>query len=257
MSNKTIIVEKKGSICNVTINRPKIMNAFNWAVGAGLEKAFEKIMGDNKIRVVILQGAGGHFSSGADMKLLYEGGTVPSNLQMMKSLSKLIISMRELPQPIICKVRGVAYGVGINMALAGDFVIAAHDARLCEVFVNIGAIMDGGGQYFLPRLVGLTKARELALLGDEISGKQAAEMGLIYKSVPESDLDREVNALANRLSKQPPLAMALIKEGLEGSFDMSIRQMMEWEASHQPIALQTQDHKDAVKAFLISRGKLG
>ena len=255
MPRKTVIVEKKGNICHVTINRPEIMNAFNWAVNTGLEKAFEKIRGDSKIRVVILQGAGEHFSSGADMRLLYEGGTVPSNLQMMKSLSRLIIAMRELPQPIICKVRGVAYGVGVNMALAGDFVIAAHDARLCEVFVNIGAIMDGGGQYLLPRLVGLAKARELALLGDEISGKQAAEIGLIYKSVPKSKLDREVNALADRLTKQPPLAMALIKEGLEGSLDMSIRQMMEWEASHQPIALQTKDHKDAVKAFLISHGK--
>ena len=103
--------------------------------------------------------------------------------------------------------------------------------------------------------MGLVKARELALLGDEISGKEAAEIGLIYKSVPKSKLDSEVNALAERLSKKPPLAMALIKEGLEGSLNMSIRQMMEWEASHQSIALQTKDHKDAVKAFLISRGK--
>jgi len=255
MAGKTILVEKKGNICNVTINRPEIMNAFNGAVGTGLEKALEKIKGDKQIRVVILQGAGENFSSGADMKLLYEGGAAPSRLQMMKSLSRLIISMRELPQPIICKVRGVAYGVGVNMALAGDLVIAAHDARLCEVFVNIGAIMDGGGQYFLPRLVGLKKAREIALLGDEISGKEAAEIGLIYKSVPKSKLDREADALADRLSKKAPLALALIKEGLEGSLDMTLRQMMEWEASHQSIALQTQDHKDAVKAFLISRGK--
>jgi len=255
MAEKTILVEKKGSICNLTINRPHIMNAFNGAVGTGLEKAFEKIRGDRKIRVVILQGAGENFSSGADMKLLYEGGTGPANLQMMKSLSRLIISMRELPQPIICKIRGVAYGVGINMALAGDFVIAAHDARLCEVFVNIGVIMDGGGQYLLPRLVGLAKAREIALLGDEISGKEAAEIGLIYKSVPKSKLDRETDALADRLSKQAPVAMALIKEGLEGSLDMTLRQMMEWEASHQSIALQTEDHKTAVKAFLHSRGK--
>jgi len=257
LNDKAVLVEKRGEICEVTIHRPEIMNAFNGAVSAGLMKAFEKISADRKTRVVVLQGAGGNFSSGADMHLLYAGAAPPERLQMMKGLSRLIVAMRELPQPIICKVRGVAYGVGANLALAGDFVIAAHDARICEVFVNIGVIMDGGGHYFLPRLVGLPKARELAMLGDEIDGRTATSMGLIYKSVPETALDAETEALARKLLLKSPAALALIKEGLEGSLNMTLREVMEWEASHQSIMLETREHKEAVKAFLRSRGKIG
>lgn len=163
--------------------------------------------------------------------------------------------MRELPQPIICKVRGVAYGVGANLALAGDFAICSHSARFCETFVNIGVIMDGGGTYFLPRLVGPAKAREIALLGEEIDGKTAASMGLIHKSFSDDDLDREVNALAHKLSEKSFPAVALIKEGLEGSLGMSLQQILEWEASHQSVMLQTSEHKEAVRLFLESRKK--
>ncbi|MBW2104339.1 MAG: enoyl-CoA hydratase/isomerase family protein, partial [Deltaproteobacteria bacterium] len=161
----------------------------------------------------------------------------------------------ELPQPIICKVRGVAYGVGSNLALAGDFVVASETARICEVFINIGVIMDGGGHYFLPRLVGLHKARELAMLGEEISGRQAEAMGLIYKSVPDQDLDRETDMLAQKLAAKSPMALAVIKEGLERSLNMPLQDVMEWEASHQSIMLQTREHKEAVEFFLASRGK--
>jgi 2-(1,2-epoxy-1,2-dihydrophenyl)acetyl-CoA isomerase len=256
LSEKAVLVEKRGEICEITMNRPEIMNAFNGAVSTGLTKAFEQIRADGKIRVVILQGAGANFSSGADMHLLHEGGSTPARLQMMKGLSRLIMSMRELPQPIICKVRGVAYGVGSNLALAGDFVVAAHDARICEVFINIGVIMDGGGHYFLPRLVGLPKARELAMLGEEIDGKTAASIGLIYKSVPEATLDEETETLAQKLLQKSPAALALIKEGLEGSLDMTMREVMEWEAAHQSIMLETKEHKEAVRAFLELRQKL-
>ena len=94
-------------------------------------------------------------------------------------------------------LKGVAVGGGANLALAGDFVIVADNARFCEIFANIGLIMDYGGHYFLPRLVGLAKARELAMLGDEIDGKTAASIGLVYKSVPEENLEHEVDTLAN------------------------------------------------------------
>jgi enoyl-CoA hydratase/carnithine racemase len=256
MSDKTVLIERDGEICTVTLNRPKIMNAFNGAMGAGLFKALGKIAVDREIRVVILQGAGAHFSSGADMHLLDQKVEAYPRLQMMKDLSRIIIAMRELPQPIISKVRGVAYGVGSNLALAGDFVIAADDARICEVFVNIGVIMDGGGHYFLPRLIGPAKARELAMLGEEINGRTAALMGLIYKSVAERNLDQEVQSVAENLILRSPAALAVIKEGLEGSLDMTLKEVLEWEASHQSLMLQTKEHKEAVRAFLHSRDKV-
>jgi 2-(1,2-epoxy-1,2-dihydrophenyl)acetyl-CoA isomerase len=256
MSNDFILTRKKGGVCTLTMSRPGgIMNALNSAMMDQLQKGLEKIAFDEGIRVAILQGAGEHFSAGADMSLLKERAGAPESLGSLKRLGILIRYIRELPIPVISKVRGVAYGAGVNIALAGDFVVAAHDARFCEVFVNLGILMDGGGTYFLPRLVGLAKARELALLGEEFDGKTAASMGLIYKSVPPEALDREVDTLAQKFTQKSRKAVALIKEGLEGSLDMSLKEVLEWEASHQSIMLQTPELKEAVQKFLKSRGK--
>ena len=113
--------------------------------------------------------------------------------------------------------------------------------------------MDYGGHYFLPRLVGLARARELAMLGNEIDAKTAASIGLIYKAVPEEKLEKEVETLAATLAQKPPLVLRLIKEGLENSFDMSLKQVLDWEAAHQSIALQTPQHKEIVELFLASK----
>ena len=117
--------------------------------------------------------------------------------------------------------------------------------------------MDYGGHYFLPRLVGLVKARELAMLGNEIDGQTAAAIGLVYKSVPEEALEKEVESLAATLSQKPPLALRLIKEGLEKSFDLSLKEVLDWEAAHQSIALQTTEHKEIVNLFLDAKRKKG
>jgi enoyl-CoA hydratase/carnithine racemase len=256
MPEKTVLIQKEDNICTLTMNRPKFMNALNMEMIQELLEGFDRVQWDNDIKVVILEGAGENFSSGADMSTLHDTIEAPEWLEGIKRFGRLIKTMRELPQPIINKLRGVAVGGGSNLALAGDFVLASHNARFCEVFVNLGVILDGGGTYFLPRLVGPAKARELALLGNMIDGKTAASIGLIYKSVPEQDLDGEVDSLARILSQKSRQAMALIKEGLEGSLDMSIKEVLEWEASHQAVMLQSSEHKEIVKAFLKSRGKL-
>ncbi len=255
MSDRKVLIQKKDRICTLVLNRPKVMNAWDAELIYELKDAIDRATSDEEIRVVVLEGAGGNFSSGADMALLNEELSAPERLKGMKQLGRFIRTLREMPKPIIAKVRGVAVGAGANLALAADFVLAASDAKFCEVFVNIGAILDAGGTYFLPRLVGLAKARELALLGEVIEGKTAADIGLIFKSVPDKDLDREVDALANTLSQKSSAAMALIKEGLEKSFDMSLGEVLEWEAAHQSIMLQTEEHKEIVRGFLRSRGK--
>jgi 2-(1,2-epoxy-1,2-dihydrophenyl)acetyl-CoA isomerase len=182
--------------------------------------------------------------------MLGSGLSASLSLEILRKLGGVILAIRKIPQPVVVKVRGAAWGGGANLALAGDFVLAAHDARFCEVFVNICTVLDGGGTYFLPRLVGLAKARELALLGDEFDGKTAASIGLIYKSVPGRQLDRHVNALAEKLSKRHLKALSLIKEGLESSFDMTLPEALEWEASHQAIMFQSEEHRESVKGFL-------
>jgi 2-(1,2-epoxy-1,2-dihydrophenyl)acetyl-CoA isomerase len=173
----------------------------------------------------------------------------------MKGVGQIVKTLRSMPQPVISMLKGVAVGGGANLALAADFVIAAENARFCEIFINIGAVMDYGGHYFLPRLVGPAKARELAMLGNEIDGKTAAAIGLIYKSVPEQALEKETEDLAAALLQKPALALRLIKEGLEQSYDLSLEQVLNWEAAHQSIALQTPEHKAIIKMFLEAKLK--
>lgn len=255
MSPKHLSIEKKDSIATIVLNRPEVMNAMSKEMILGLRDALLEIGSDEEIRILIIRGAGNHFCSGADLKLFMEDTASYEWITAMKGVGQIVKTLREMPQPIITMVKGVAVGGGANLALAADFVIADENARFCEIFVNIGAIMDYGGNYFLPRLVGLTKARELAMLGEEIDGTTAAAIGLIYKSVPENDLEKEVDTLAAALAQKPPLALRLIKEGLEQSFDLSLNEVLSWEAAHQSIALQTPEHKAIVKMFLEMKGK--
>jgi 2-(1,2-epoxy-1,2-dihydrophenyl)acetyl-CoA isomerase len=255
MSPKHLIIEKRDKVATIVLNRPAVMNAMNKEMIMGLRDAVQEIAADEGVQVLIIKGAGEHFCSGADLNLFAENTASYEWITAMKGVGQIVKTMRAMPQPIIAMLKGVAVGGGANLALAADFVIAAENARFCEIFINIGAVMDYGGHYFLPRLVGLAKARELAMLGNEIDGKTAAAVGLVYKSVPEEALENEVASLAAALSQKPPLALRLIKEGLEKSFDLSLEEVLNWEAAHQSIALQTPEHKAIVNMFLEAKGK--
>ncbi len=253
MPTKPVFFEKKDHIATLVLNRPEVMNAMSKEMMLELHAAVKKIAADGGVHVVVLKGAGDHFSSGADISLFSESIAPQDWLVAMKDVGRIVKTLREMPQPVVTLLKGVAVGGGANLALAGDFIIAADNARFCEIFVNIGLIMDYGGTYLLPRLVGLTKARELAMLGNEIDGKTAAAIGLVYKSVPVDEIEKEVAALAATLAQKPPLALRLIKEGLEKSFDMSLKEVLDWEAAHQSITLQTPQHKEIVQLFLDSK----
>jgi len=255
MPSKHVLVQKKDKIATLVLNRPEVLNAMSEEMLRELRYAVNQIAADESVNVVVLRGAGDHFSAGADISLFSESISPDDWLIAMKGVGQIVKTLREMPQPIIAMLKGVAVGGGVNLALAADFVVAADNARLCEIFVNIGLILDYGGNYLLPRLVGLTKARELAMLGNEIDGRTAASIGLIYKSVAEEKLEEEVQTLAATLAQKPRLGLRLIKEGLEKSFDMSLKQVLDWEAAHQSIALQTPEHKEIVRQFLDAKGK--
>jgi enoyl-CoA hydratase/carnithine racemase len=253
MSSEPVLVERKKTMATLTLNRPKVMNAMSRDLIVSLWDAVRDLAADESVHVVVLKGAGDHFCSGADINLFSESIPADEWLVAMKGVGRIVRTLREMPQPVITMLKGVAVGGGANLALASDFVVAADNARFCEIFVNIGLILDYGGHYFLPRLVGLARARELAMLGNEIDGQTAADIGLVYKSVPEDQLENEVETLAATLAQKSPLALRLIKEGLERSFDMSLPQVLDWEAAHQSIALQTRAHKEIVEFFLAAK----
>jgi enoyl-CoA hydratase/carnithine racemase len=255
MAEKSVLVKKTDSICTLTLNRPQVMNAVSLEMIDEALHTVYQVAADSEIKVVIIEGAGGNFCTGADMTLFKAGGKAPEWLEAMKRLEQVINILREMPQPIITKVRGMAVGGGANLALTGDFVIAAESAQLCEIFVNIGLVPDCGGIYFLPRLVGMAKARELALLGNMIDGKNAASIGLIYKCVPDEKLDREVDILARSLLTKCSESITLIKQGLNSSFDMTLKDALAWEAAHQAIMGQGEYVKKIAEQFFETRGK--
>lgn len=250
-----VLVSRDGAIARVTLNRPDALNALTRDVFQTLQRTFAALAEDTTARVVIVAGAGGNFCAGADMSLFLSGEGADDSLAMMLQVKRLVEAIRAMPQPLVCKLEGVAYGGGANLALACDIVAAAEDARICEAFSNIGLNLDFGGTYALPRLVGLNRARALALLGDEIDGRAAAAMGLVHTAVATDALEATVMALAGRLAKKSPAALTAIKRGLERSFDMDLAEALDWEAQRQAELLQTPEIKAAAQRFLESRGK--
>ncbi|MGD0275491.1 MAG: enoyl-CoA hydratase-related protein, partial [Syntrophales bacterium] len=244
MTREYIRIVEEGRICRVILDRPEIKNGWDVPLVQELAAKLMIISGKPDIRVVVLEGSGKDFSSGADMNLFKDELPAPVWLDGMNEVGRMIRTVREIKQPVVAKVKGIAFGGGAGLALASDFVIAAHDARISVNFVNIGIVPDAGTTYFLPRLVGLVKAREIAMLGPVIDGRTAAAMGLIYKSVPLEDLDSEVTLLANNLAAKSVASTSLIKSALDWSFEKSLKEAVEWEASHQAVMTQREEIKE-------------
>jgi 2-(1,2-epoxy-1,2-dihydrophenyl)acetyl-CoA isomerase len=206
----------------------------------------------------VLRGAGGNFSSGAD--LTGGEGTAPSGSLAVKTLSivrdevgQAILALHRLPKPTIAMLEGVTAGAGANLALACDLVYAAEDARLCQIFVRRALSLDCGGSWTLPRLVGLRKAKELAFFGDWVGAREASEMGLLTGCFAAESLEREVRERAERLANLPPLALALIKQSLDASFGLSFAQALDQEAEGQALCTSSEDFMEGVRAFLEGR----
>ncbi len=255
MTEQKILTRKTGPVCTLAMNSSGKMNAMDQDMIRELQSALDSLDSDPGTRVVVLEGAGGNFCSGADLSLLGSGVGAADARGVMKRIGRLIRTLRELPQPVISKVRGVAYGGGANLALAGDFVMASHTARISQAFVNVGLSLDCGGTYFLPRLLGMARARRFALLGEELDGRTAASIGLIYQSFADNELDQEVDFLASSLSRKPLPSLSVIKKGLNRSFNMTLDEALEWEAAQQSILLQGEEHRKALQAVLQAKRK--
>jgi 2-(1,2-epoxy-1,2-dihydrophenyl)acetyl-CoA isomerase len=164
-----------------------------------------------------------------------------------------VMAMRALPKPIIARVHGHAAGIGCNYALAADIIIASDQAFFSQAFIKIGLMPDGGGTYFLPRLVGYNKAFELMALGDSVPAQQALEMGMLNRVVPAAELDATVDALTRRLAEAPAGALAKIKAGLANGLQFDLASALEFEAAGQGECFRSADFKEGVAAFLQKR----
>jgi 2-(1,2-epoxy-1,2-dihydrophenyl)acetyl-CoA isomerase len=225
------------------------------AMMAEFERLLLDIAADSGVRAVILTGTGRAFSSGGDQKREARaegqekyfdedlGGT------LIERLNRCILRLQRLPKPVIGCINGVAVGAGCNLALATDLRIASEAARFGEVFTRVGLVPDGGGTYFLPRLVGTAKAMELIMLADIIDAQEALRVGLVNWVVPADKLAEETQKLAQRLAQGPTTAYGLAKTGLYQGLQMSLEDVLNMEARNQAMASRTQDRAEGVNAF--------
>ena len=244
-----ILYTKENSRLTITLNRPESFNAFNDEQSYELQDALKSAAKDAEIRVIILTGAGKAFCSGQDLKAI--AGAEKRSLEdsLHKRYNPIIRAMRNMPKPIICRLNGVAAGAGCSLALASDIIVAAEEANLIEVFINVGLVLDSGSSYFLPRLVGSARAFELSTMGTKVSAKQAFEWGMVNRVCPLAEIDAEVDKIATYYENAPTKAIALMKKMLNKSFYSDLDTMLDYEAHCQQIAGSTADNREGVAAF--------
>jgi 2-(1,2-epoxy-1,2-dihydrophenyl)acetyl-CoA isomerase len=202
MSYQFLRYTVQNGIATITLNRPEVYNALNDEITFELQDALKETAKDVNTRVLVITGEGKAFCSGQDLKS--GGGQKRSFLDSIhKRYNPIIRAIRNLPKPVIARVNGVAAGAGCSLALACDIVIAAEEAVLTEVFINIGLVPDSGSSWFLPRLVGTAKAFELCSMGTKIKATEAAAMGLISKAVPADLLDETVSGYTKFYASAP------------------------------------------------------
>lgn len=253
MSYQFLKYSVDSGVATITLNRPDVYNALNDEITYEFQAALKEVAKDNNVRVVVLTGEGKAFCSGQDLKAA-SGQQKRSFMQSLhKRYNPIVSAMRSLPKPIVCRLNGVAAGAGCSLALACDIIVAAEEATLIEVFINIGLVPDSGSSYFLPRLVGMAKAFEMCSMGSRVKATEAATLGLINKVVPANQLDEAVKSYTDYYATAPTKSIGLIKKMLAKSATSTLDEMLEYEAYCQEIAGTSNDYKEGVSAFLEKR----
>jgi len=249
--SETVILERDEAVAIVTLNRPERLNSFNTATTDALQRIFAELAEDPGVRALIVTGAGRGFCAGQDLteRVMTPGAPVDVGASLDTRFNPLVRMMRAMPKPIVVAVNGVAAGAGANFALAGDIVLAAKSAEFIQAFVRIGLAPDCGGTWSLTRLLGEARAKALAMLAEPLSAERAAAWGLIWKAVDDDDLMPQARALAARLAKAPPAALAAIKRLIHDAATTTMDEQLDLERDAQRALGYTRDFAEGVTAF--------
>lgn len=260
MDYKEILVEVQDHIAVVTLNRPQKLNAYTDLMGDELTHAYESLGKREDVRVIIMTGAGRGFCSGADVGAVFQKnisersqGSTQRSATVVHSRAGLHYALRNCPKPTIAAINGAAVGIGLTLTLLQDLRIMAEEASLGVIFARMGLMPELGSTFMLPRLIGLAKALELTYTARIVKAKEALEMGLVNQVVPGEGLMSAVREMASQIAALPPLALAVAKralyQGAENDFDAAVQT----ETFGLDYLFKTQDHKEAVAAFLEKR----
>ncbi len=251
---------QEGHIVTLTMNAPEMRNALSGPEAvADFVACCERINADPSVRVAILTGAGPAFSAGGDVKAMLkgvnEGQEPPEAIQRMftEGVHRISLSVYYLEVPLIAAVNGAAVGAGMDVACMCDVRIASTAAKFTESFVKMGLVAGDGGSWLLPRLIGRSRASELAFTGEMIDANEALRLGIVSSVVEPGELMNAANDLAARIAVNPGKALRLTKQLIRESDDAGFRKVLESSAALQAVAMNTQAHGEAVRAFVEKR----
>ena len=263
-----LLAHVEDRVAVLTMNRPARRNALSGGMLAGLQKVLAEVEVASDVGCVVLTGAGGAFCAGGDVKGMAGADGGPDGgrgetvrLTTDEAIHRQRLSQRatsgklySMPKPTLASLPGAAAGAGLSLALACDLRIASENAIMTTAFAKVGFSGDYGGTYFMSKLIGAAKARELYMLSDRVEALEAERLGLINRVVPEDALEKETFALAHRLAHGPAVAYRYIKENLNRALEgTELGECLDLEATHHVHASFTQDHKNAAKAFVEKR----
>lgn len=252
MSYEGLTLDKEAGIATLTLNRPEQLNAISLPMIQSIGKAIDDVHQDDSLKVLIITGAGRAFCAGLDVATFKEVENMsPQELSdVMRSLS---LPLYNLSKPAIAAINGATVGAGLSIAMLCDIRIASATARFSSAYIRMGMVPDAGATYFLPRIVGIAKAIELMITGDSFDATEAKGMGLLNKVVPEEEVMKVAQELANRIASGPSVAIKLIKQATYQGIHNSLEQQIEFECLADCLCLRTEDHKEGVKAFFEKR----
>ena len=251
-----IVVSVTNGIATITLNRPELRNAVNDQMRAELIAAFAEADADKAVRAIILTGAGKGFCSGGDVagmraRLDAPAGEVAFNgWKRQKGTHRGVAAIHGVSKPVIAALNGAAFGLGLDMALACDFIIAARGAKMSMSFIRRGLVSDGGGMYFLPRRVGLSRAKELIFSARVVETEEALAIGLVDRVVAADDLLTAAGAWAGELTVGSATAIALTKEIIDKTFERSDEEIFALGREAQAVCYTTAEHRKSVEDFL-------
>jgi len=263
-----LLVDDHAGVRKLTLNRPDRKNSVSPELREELLAALDEARSDDEIRCVVITGAGDAFCSGVDLgrskvtKDAASGEQPPEprapDLRMVREamkrgMQRVVTALWELDKPVIASVNGVAAGGGAQLALFCDLIIASESARFIEIFVKRGLAIDSGGGWLLPRLIGLPKAKELVFFGEPLSARDALEVGLINRVVPDDSLEGATNEWASRLAAGPTRAIGFSKRLLNRAIDSDLAAALDEESAVQALNSLNADFKEGVRAFAEKR----
>ena len=242
-----------GACAVLTLNRPEARNALSLELRNALAETLPKLRDDETIRAVVLTGSGGHFCAGGDLRAMAAG---QGNTDVFEGRSRIIGMQRwfddlvDLEKPVIAAVEGVAYGAGLSLALAADFVLASPGATFCAVFARIGYVPDLGGMYLLPRAVGLARAKALAFSARVVSAEEALTLGIAHQIEKERPVLDAALDFAARFEHAPAGALGIMKSVMNRAFESDRKTVYMQEAMAQSLCRESQFHQEAARRFM-------